>query len=345
VCSSDLFALAGKSFPGETTHRLCGANVMDQTKTTSDSRTDISRGTRGKDTNPDPITGAPGSHPGGTAAGTTAGGVAGAAAGAAIGSVVPGVGTVVGAIAGAAVGGVGGGLAGKAVAEHYDPTAEDAYWRENHKNASYYRGKDYSYDRDYQPAYRFGWETSAKNPTASFDEAEPELSKHWESKKDKSMLPWDHAKDATRAAWDRIRTSAGSTRELEAGENAAIPVVKEDLRVGKREATDTGGVRVETSVKERPVQEQVNLREEHVKVERQAVNRPASSADLNSLQGGTIEVTEKREVPMVSKEARVVEEVRVGKEATNRTETIRDTVRETDVKVHDIKTSPDATKR
>jgi len=47
-------------------------------------------------------------------------------------------------------------------------------------------------------------------------------------------------------------------------------------------------------------------------------------------------------VPVISKEARVVEEVRVGKEASNRTETVRDTVRETDVKVHDIKTSPDA---
>jgi stress response protein YsnF len=318
---------------------------MDQTKTTTETRTDISRGTRGKDTNPDPITGAPGSHPGGTAAGTTAGGVAGAAAGAAIGSVVPGIGTVVGGIAGAVVGGVGGGLAGKAIAEHYDPTAEDAYWREHHTTRTYYRGKDYTYDRDYQPAYRFGWETSAKNPSATFDQAEPELRKHWDTMKGQSRMSWEHAKDATRDAWDRIRSSIGTTRELKAGEKAAIPVVKEDIHIGKREVTDTGGVRVETTVKERPVQEQVNLHEEHVKVERHPVNRPASSADLNSMQGGTIEVTEKREVPMVSKEARVVEEVRVGKEATNRTETVRDTVRETDVKVHDIKTSPDATKR
>src|SRR5690349_3646389 len=90
------------------------------------------RNVKDRDTNPDPITGAPGSHPGGTAAGSAAGGLAGAAAGAAIGSVVPGVGTVVGGVVGTVVGATGGGLAGKAVAEKIDPTAEDAYWRENY---------------------------------------------------------------------------------------------------------------------------------------------------------------------------------------------------------------------
>jgi len=319
---------------------------MDKTKSSTDATSSTARGTRGKDTNPDPITGAPGAHPGGTAAGTTAGGLAGAAAGAAIGSVVPGIGTVIGGIAGVVAGGLGGGLAGKAISEHFDPTAEDAYWRENHAKASYFR-KEHTYDRDYQPAYRFGWETSAKNPHASFEQAEPELSKHWESKKESSALPWEHAKDASRDAWDRIRTSAGAgstTRELKQGEQAAIPVVKEDLNVGKREVAG-GGVRVETSVTERPVEAKINLTEEHVKVERQAVNRPASTADLNALSQGSIELTERREVPMVSKEARVVEEVRVGKEATSRTETVRDTVRETDVKVHETKASPDITKR
>ena len=48
---------------------------------------------------------------------------------------------------------------------------------------------------------------------------------------------------------------------------------------------------------------------------------------------GTIEVTETSEVPVISKEARVVEEVVVGKTAANRTETARDTVRRTNVDV------------
>src|SRR5688500_1886364 len=105
------------------------------------------------DANRDPITGAPGSHPVGTGVGAIGGGVAGAAAGgliasaaagAALGSVVPGPGTVVGAVAGAVVGAVAGGLAGKGVAESVNPTAEDAYWRENFKNRPYYEaGRKY----------------------------------------------------------------------------------------------------------------------------------------------------------------------------------------------------------
>src|SRR5204863_2542934 len=100
-------------------------------------------------------------------------------------------------------------------------------------------------------------------------------------------------------------------------------------------------VRVRTEVAERPVEEKVNLREEHVRVERRPVDRPASEADINrARQAGTIEVREKAEQPVVQKQARVVEEVTVGKEATQRTETVRDTVRRTDVDVEET----DATK-
>ncbi|RYY92282.1 MAG: DUF2382 domain-containing protein, partial [Chitinophagaceae bacterium] len=42
---------------------------------------------------------------------------------------------------------------------------------------------------------------------------------------------------------------------------------------------------------------------------------------------------EKSEVPVVNKEARVVEEVRVRKEVSERDETIRDTVRRTDIDI------------
>src|SRR5450759_938628 len=87
-----------------------------------------------KSRNPDPITGAPGSHPVGTGIGAVAGG---AAAGAAVGTVAGPVGT----IAGAAVGAIVGGLAGKGVAEAVNPTAEVAYWRENHLRQPYANGR------------------------------------------------------------------------------------------------------------------------------------------------------------------------------------------------------------
>ncbi|HLJ13823.1 MAG TPA: DUF2382 domain-containing protein [Bryobacteraceae bacterium] len=112
----------------------------------------------------------------------------------------------------------------------------------------------------------------------------------------------------------------------------SIPVVEEELQVGKR-AVQRGGVRIYSRVIDRPVEEQVTLREEHINVERRPVDRPISAADTAELRDQTIEVTETAEEPVVSKRARVVEEVSIGKETTERTETIRDNVKSTDVKV------------
>jgi len=133
-------------------------------------------------------------------------------------------------------------------------------------------------------------------------------------------------------------TGANSTgsRTVAAGESVSVPVVEEHLTVGKRQI-QRGGARIHTHVIEKPVSETVTLREEQVVVERHAVNRPATGADLtNALQEKTIAVTERSEVPVVAKEARVVEEITVGKQATERTETVSDTVRRTDVDVEEI---------
>src|SRR3569623_188715 len=113
---------------------------------------------------------------------------------------------------------------------------------------------------------------------------------------------------------------------------AKIPVVEEQLQVGKREV-QRGGVRIFQRVTDKPVEEQVSLREEHVKVERHPVDQPARQADMNAFKEGSIEVREKAEEPVIGKTARVGEEVVVGKETRERTETIKDTVRRTDVEV------------
>ena len=146
------------------------------------------------------------------------------------------------------------------------------------------------------------------------------------------------ASSATTGAAAAMTTRAAATpaqsRNVEGQE--AIPVVEEELRVGKREV-ERGGIRVYSRMQERPVEEQVSLREEHVKVERRSVDRPATAGDFDqAFKEGTIEVTERVEQPVVQKQARVVEEVVVGKEATERTETVRDTVRHTDVKVEQV---------
>lgn len=108
-----------------------------------------------------------------------------------------------------------------------------------------------------------------------------------------------------------------------------IPVIRENLEVGKREV-ERGGIRLRSRIVETPVEETVNLREETVNVERTPVDRPASGADFRE---GEVEMREQAEVPVVNKEARVVEEIKVNKEVTEREETIRDTVRETEVDV------------
>lgn len=104
------------------------------------------------------------------------------------------------------------------------------------------------------------------------------------------------------------------------------------MRVGKR-ATQRGGVRVFRRVTETPVKEDVQLREERVYVEREKVDRPAGEADFRDQ---TIEASETYEEPVVSKEARVVEEVTIGKEVQERTETVEGTVRRADVEVEEL---------
>lgn len=148
-----------------------------------------------KSRNPDPITGAPGSHPIGTGLGAAAGG---AAAGAAVGTVAGPIGT----IAGAAVGAIVGGLAGKGVAEKVNPTAEAAYWREAHPKQTYAQGRVYE---DFDPAYRVGYENYSElgvNGT-TFDQAEPELRKRYQSKHG-TKLKWEEVSPASRAAWERL---------------------------------------------------------------------------------------------------------------------------------------------
>jgi len=111
----------------------------------------------------------------------------------------------------------------------------------------------------------------------------------------------------------------------------SIPVVEEQLNVGKRQTEQ--GVRVHTQVRSTPVEEQVRLREEHVNVERRPVNRPVNAGDREAFKENTIEFTETAEEAVVNKQARVVEEVVVRKDATEHVETVRDTVRRTDVQV------------
>jgi stress response protein YsnF len=126
------------------------------------------------------------------------------------------------------------------------------------------------------------------------------------------------------------------------GQEGVLDVVQEELHVGKR-SLDKGGVRVVQRVTEKPVREVVRLREEHATVDRRPVDREATTGDLNAFKEGTLEVRESAEEAVVGKTARVVEEVRVGKEVREREQTVEDKVRRKDVDVQRMDGSTRAT--
>jgi len=151
--------------------------------------------------------------------------------------------------------------------------------------------------------------------------------------------------DERAAEYGYQRTGYSGDRDMNrsSGDNdTTIERIEENLEVGKREV-ERGGVRVRSRIVERPVEESIRLREERVNVERNPVDRPVSGSDLSNFKEQDIELTERAEVPVVNKEARVVEEIRVSKDVDEREETIRDSVRHTEVDVDDNTT--DTTRR
>jgi stress response protein YsnF len=112
-------------------------------------------------------------------------------------------------------------------------------------------------------------------------------------------------------------------------EERVIPIVREEMRVGRR-TVERGGVRVSSHIVQKPVSEQVHLRETHVDIERRAVDRPLRG-DEKAFVDDTIEMVEMADEPVVSKQARVVEEVVVRKHVEDRTATISDKVRATEI--------------
>ena len=136
-------------------------------------------------------------------------------------------------------------------------------------------------------------------------------------------------------------TAAGASNltarsgDLSAGrEEETIPIVEEQLRVGKRETTG-GSVRIRSYIVETPVEEQVTLRDERVTLERRPVDRATDTLGADAFRERTVEVTEKSEEAVVDKTARVTEELVLRKELDERTETIAENIRRTEVEVED----------
>jgi uncharacterized protein (TIGR02271 family) len=280
------------------------------------------------------------------AEGATAGAVGGGVLGGAIGLLaglgalaIPGIGPVLaagplvaalgsagaGAVAGAGIGAAGGGLIGGLVGLGIPDEDANMYA---------------------EGVRRGGTLVTVRTDDAMADRAADILEHHGAVDLDKRGAEWrqggwsrfdTNAKPYTTQEIDTARTSAATTsttsRNLDQGE-AVLPVVEEELQVGKRQV-QRGGARIHTKIEEKPVEEQVNLREERVRVERRPVDRPVDAASGDLFKEQSYEVTETAEEPVVQKRARVVEEVVLNKDVQERTETVRDTVRRQDVHVHE----------
>ena len=118
------------------------------------------------------------------------------------------------------------------------------------------------------------------------------------------------------------------------GDAGAIQLSQESLAVGKR-VVNRGGARIRRYVVETPVEENVTLHTEKVTLDRRPVTdgRPVTDADFTEK---TIEMTSSAEEAVVSKTARVVEEVSLRKEVTDRVETVRDTLRKDAVEIEQL---------
>jgi len=150
-------------------------------------------------------------------------------------------------------------------------------------------------------------------------------------------VPANLARTAATAAVTAVPATAAAKAVAAAAKPDSSDVIRlaeEQLNVGKR-LVQEGTTRIRRFVTEKPVEASVTLHEEHAQVLRRAIGDPDYIADVD-WSDKTIEVVESAEQAVVSKSARVVEEVIVRKEGTDHVETVRDKVRRQQVDVQHL---------
>jgi uncharacterized protein (TIGR02271 family) len=147
-----------------------------------------------------------------------------------------------------------------------------------------------------------------------------------------TILDAHHPIEIEEGTQEAAMGSAGEVMPAARGGEQVIPLAEEKIEVGKR-TVDRGTTRIRRYVVQTPVERDVTLHGERVTIERRRPVSEGMGAPSGAFEERTVEVHETEEVPVVEKAARVVEEVAVRKEATERTETVRDTVRREEVEV------------
>ena len=124
--------------------------------------------------------------------------------------------------------------------------------------------------------------------------------------------------------------------KLAATHGEVLRLAEEQLQVGK-EMAETGRTRVRRFVTEREVAKDVSLHEEHAEVLRRAITDPKYVSNVDWADS-EIEVVETAEHALVSKTARIVEEVSLKKIGTDHVETIKEKVRRQQAEIQRVGT-------
>lgn len=138
------------------------------------------------------------------------------------------------------------------------------------------------------------------------------------------------------AIMERYELTDGQASEVAGVTGEKLVEVEEELAITKGKVAQ-GGVRVSRSITEQPVEETVTLRTETVGVDHQPVDRKLSAEEAGAaFKDRTFEMIGTTEEVAVSKEARVVGEVSLTKQASEHEHKVQDTVRRSHVDVEQV---------
>jgi uncharacterized protein (TIGR02271 family) len=126
-------------------------------------------------------------------------------------------------------------------------------------------------------------------------------------------------------------TESGTSNRTDRMESTGDSLVRkeEEMRVGTRPA-EAGKVRLRKWVDTQPVSEDVTLRRETARVERQPLNEPVTDAEMGERE---VEMSLRREEPVVEKRTVARERVGLAKGVEERTETVQENLAREHVEV------------
>jgi uncharacterized protein (TIGR02271 family) len=125
------------------------------------------------------------------------------------------------------------------------------------------------------------------------------------------------------------------TLEVAPGESRVIPVIREEVRVSRREV-EHGGVRVHKRVEEREELVEQPIYREEVTVERVMLGRPVEAPIAPRQEGDTLIIPVLEEMLVVEKRLVLKEEIRITKRRFEETEQARVLLREEHVDIEEL---------